>query len=313
MANKNKLPNFFIVGAPKCGTTSLYHYLDQHPQIFMSYPKEVNFFCTDLHKESDKFHGKRIYFPCRTKKDYNKIFSKIKNEKIAGDSSVYYMYSKTASKNIHNFNPDSKIIIVVRNPLDFIYSWYSDNVYVQYEDSRTLIEALNKENIRKKDWSKIPKNTTMPSRLYYSEISKFSEQINRYIKLFGKKNIKLILFDDFKNDTKKLYNETVNFLEVSQFNPEFKVHNANKVVKFNTFDKILKNKRLRNTIKKILPFKFISNLGAFLSKLNTLQIKRKSIDSNLEKKLKKQLLPEVKKLSKLLDRDLVKLWGYDKL
>ena len=78
-----KIPNLFIVGAPKCGTTSLHYWLSQHPEIFMSDPKEPFYFCKDLHEEADNLHGYKVnYFKYRDEESYLQIFQNAKNEKI---------------------------------------------------------------------------------------------------------------------------------------------------------------------------------------------------------------------------------------
>jgi hypothetical protein len=116
--NELKYPNFFIVGAPKCGTTSLHYWLSQHPEIFMSEPKEPGYFCTDLHEEADNFNNdKKEHFKYRNKDDYLKIFENHKNKKIIGESSVRYFHSNQAPINIKNRTIKPKIIISIRNPV----------------------------------------------------------------------------------------------------------------------------------------------------------------------------------------------------
>ena len=81
-----KKPNLFIVGKPKCGTTTLSSFLKHHPEIFMSTPKEPNYFCTDFHKEKDRYHKGSKYFSFETRKDYLKLFKDVKYEKIIGSN-----------------------------------------------------------------------------------------------------------------------------------------------------------------------------------------------------------------------------------
>jgi len=93
-----KKPNLFIVGHPRTGTSALHDALDQHPDIFMSIPKEPVYFAKDLHAESDLFHKKPKYFHFRSEKQYLKIFKQCAHEKIAGESTAVYLYSKMAAK-----------------------------------------------------------------------------------------------------------------------------------------------------------------------------------------------------------------------
>ncbi|MCP2728272.1 sulfotransferase family protein [Limnofasciculus baicalensis] len=103
-----KKPNLFVVGAPKCGTTSMHNYLGQHPEIFMSSPKELHYFSRDI----DCFTGKikELY-------NYLQLFDSAGNAKYIGESSPEYLYSEVASQQIKELCSDAKIIIMLRNPL----------------------------------------------------------------------------------------------------------------------------------------------------------------------------------------------------
>ena len=114
MLESTKKPGFFIVGAPKCGTTSFYHYLRQHPQIFMPDNKEPHYFGSDLKKRSDEF--------IKTEEEYLSLFKDADSSQMAGEASTFYLYSKAAQKEIKGFNPHAKIIIMLRNPIDFLHS-----------------------------------------------------------------------------------------------------------------------------------------------------------------------------------------------
>ena len=110
-------PNLFIIGAPKCGTTSIYSFLKQHPEIYMPDFKEPHYFGSDLNKK------KGVYID--TEEEYLSLFIESKNEIFIGEASTYYLYSNLAPMEIFKFNPDSKIIIALRNPIDLIYSLHS--------------------------------------------------------------------------------------------------------------------------------------------------------------------------------------------
>jgi hypothetical protein len=133
------LPNFFVVGAPKAGTTSLYHYLDQHPQIFMSPIKEPNYFATEIRPENfgdelqpqvaEDLRELQEYLqgPMREKRfgglvsqwdDYLRLFQSVETEKAIGEASVCYLWSKTAAANIRSRIPGAKIIMILRNPAE---------------------------------------------------------------------------------------------------------------------------------------------------------------------------------------------------
>ena len=126
--------NLFIVGAQKTGTTTLHYQLSQHSQIQMSAVKEPGYFCTDLQRESDKFLGERVGFPFREKKQYKKLFSEPHNFEYNGEASSLYLYSKTAAQEIRDYNPDAKIIVILRDPVEFLYSLHFQYVKEGVED-----------------------------------------------------------------------------------------------------------------------------------------------------------------------------------
>jgi len=139
-----KKPNLIIVGAAKCGTTSLHNYLNQHPEIFMSYIKEPRHFCSDFFP-----FGSEKHFKYKDEKTYLKLFEKGLDKKIVGESTPLYLYSKKSAKEIHEFNPDAKVIIMLRDPLYFMYSFYFHMRHNLQEEADTFKEALDKESYRK--------------------------------------------------------------------------------------------------------------------------------------------------------------------
>ena len=111
-----KKPNFFIVGAPRCGTTALSEYLRGHPNVFFSQPKEIGFFATD-------FPGSRVITRFE---DYMALFNDVQPDHLrVGEGSVWYMYSREAARNIHEYNPKAKLIVMLRNPVDLVHSLHS--------------------------------------------------------------------------------------------------------------------------------------------------------------------------------------------
>jgi hypothetical protein len=108
MNNPEMKLNFFIVGAPKCGTTSLYFYLKQHPEIYLPEKKVPHFFCTDFHKEIDEFHGFPKAWNIRSLEKFHELFKDVGDEKLIGEASTSYLYSSSAAKEIYRYNPAAK-------------------------------------------------------------------------------------------------------------------------------------------------------------------------------------------------------------
>ena len=194
-----KLPNLFLVGQPRTGTSALHNVLNQHPEIFMSIPKEPVYFAKDLHEESDLFHKKPKFFHFRDEAQYLKIFNSRRRQQIAGESTAVYLYSKVAAGEIHRFNPDAKIIMMFREPVSWLCSYHAKACQILGEDRLNLSEALKLEAGRKAG-KFLSDNVMAPSLLYYTEFIKFRRQIERYSELFNPANIKMIIYDDYKNN-----------------------------------------------------------------------------------------------------------------
>src|SRR5947207_13310329 len=127
-------PDFFIVGAPKCGTTAMHQFLAQHPEVFLA-PKEVHFFGADLHLEND----------VQDLSTYLELFADAKNEFRVGEASVWYLYSRHAAKEIKQFSAGSRIIIQLRNPVDMVHSLHSQLLFSGVEDIQDFESALRAE------------------------------------------------------------------------------------------------------------------------------------------------------------------------
>jgi len=226
-------PNLFIVGAPKCGTTFLYHYLKKHSDIYFPEFKEPHFFGSDLIRRNGAYN--------LSLDEYYNLFKT--DKKIIGEASTFYIFSKNAAKEIYDFNPKAKIIIMLRDFVDLVYSLHSQFVFSGDEVVEDFNKALNLENDRLNGIN-IPDQTTVVNKLFYTKnILSLPENINSFINYFEKENIKFIFLDDIQNNPEKVYSETLSFLNIdSNINiSDFKVLNKNKNYK---------SKFIRNFIKK---------------------------------------------------------------
>ena len=196
-------PNFFIVGGPKCGTTAMVEYLRTHPDVFISEPKEPNYLADNMPKM--KYVQKE--------EDYLNLFKHVNGEKIIADASIFYMYSKKAIENIYKLDSNAKLLVMLRNPVEMAYSFHQQLLFTLDEDESNFNEALRKETLRKKGLE-IPKKCREPKLLYYSEIAKYSEQLENIYKFFPRKNVHVLLFDDFKVSNKNSYVDVLSFLEL---------------------------------------------------------------------------------------------------
>ena len=308
-----KKPNLFIVGHPRTGTSSWHDYLNQHPDIFMSPIKEPNYFAKDFHAESDRFHKKALYFPFRTEKRYLKCYKNWGQEKIGGEASATNLYSKIAPQEIYRFNSHSKIIMSFREPVDFLCSYHSTAIFSLGENIRDLQTALALEIERKKG-KYLSKRVITPSWLYYSEFINYSEHLSRYLSLFDRKQIKVIIFDDFKMDPAGIYKEVLEFLDVdTNFEPEFKIVNPFKRnvkwprLKYHLFD----SPYFRKFQHLILPDPLYAKLAKiYLNTARKSEAPKKLMSFSVKNELKTRFYREVEKIARLLDRDLISHWGY---
>ena len=311
-------PKFFIVGKPKSGTTALYKFLKQHPSIFLPDFKEPQYF-SDLNHLPEKLKSR---YPL-TEKEYLDLFSEAQPEQICGEASTGYLYSAVAAQNIYTFAPDAKIIIIIREPIDFLESLHLQLLKNRHgETVKDFQKAFALESARKQG-ENIPSKCISPAGLYYSERVKYTEQIERFNQFFPQEQVKVIVYDDWKRDNLKTYQDILRFLGVdSTFVPIIDRHNkGGKIARAKIVTNFLSDLRQRWEYWKFikqLAFLIFPNeksrnkiISLFRENLdNLLYSSAKPIDSDFKKELKKALKPEVIALSELLNRDLVDLWSY---
>jgi hypothetical protein len=309
-----KIPNLFIVGHPRSGTSSLHSYLDQHPDIFITVIKEPNYFALDFREASDRYHNKKLYFPFRTREQYLRLYRKWGDEKIAGEATATNLCSKVAAREIHRFNPQAKIIMMFREPVDFLYSYHSAAQFALGEHLKSFEEALLAENGRRKGRD-LSKRVINPSWLFYSEFIKYAEQIERFLSYFAPEQIKIILFDDLKNDTPGIYRDILSFLEVNtDFKPSFDIVNPNKQIRWALIKKhTLDSPYFRKTMRLLVSDETYAGLKNFYKSKIVKYKPRPDLDDDVRKKWMENARPEVENLSRMLNIDLISLWGYDKI
>ncbi len=295
-----KRPNFFIVGLGKCASTSLHHYLKQHPYIGMSSVKEPNYFGSDL------LRGKSALK--LSEEEYLKLFSSADDKKIIGESSISYISSDKAADEIYNFNPHSKILILLRHPAEQMFSRYEHNFRspVDPETESSFEEALSEENIRIRTFSDIHRTSSaiiMNVVFYRKNIFELPDRIKKYQTLFGKNNVKIILYEDLVKDTPEIFKDLLRFLGVNDsFKPVFKKFNSTKV-RYPILRKILFSKVVIYLRKKI-SMKIFPNLGRIADRFTIIEIKKGVMKEATRKLLTEEMLPYINRIEALVDRDL---------
>ncbi len=290
-------PNFFILGAPKCGTTAMSEYLREHPNIFMSHPKEPKYFDRDL-----------AYYLRWTPKTYLDLFSAADPRKhlAAGEASVTYLYSHRAVEGILEFNPDAKFIVMLRDPVELVRSWHSQQVYTGQEDLVDFERAWRAQGDRKSG-AQIPFACHEVKMLFYFELGKLGEQVERLLAKVDRRKVLFLFFEDFAADPRKSYEQVLVFLGLPpDARTDFPRINEQKTVRWPLGQRILHYLLDRGSrVKSALGMaRFETGIFRGLMRLNSNDSKRESIREEFERELRDVFREDVKKLSALLGRDL---------
>jgi hypothetical protein len=221
-----RLPNFFIVGAPKAGTTALYAYLDQHPEVYMSPLKEPNYFAAELRPENfvaadrprieremraleeylrGDLREKRFGGLVSSWEDYLLLFRNVAGETAIGEASACYLWSQSAPRNIAERIPHARIIINLRNPIDRAFSQYLQMVS----------GGMTRRSFREQIQANLAcGNPQFGSQWPLVEFGHYHEQISRYLDEFPRSQVHISFYEDLERDPRSLVAELFAFLGV---------------------------------------------------------------------------------------------------
>ncbi len=312
-------PNLFIVGAPRCGTTSLHSLLAQHPEIYMSPVKEPHFFARDVNQRYEEHVGRRIPSLYKDLERYLKLFEGAGDKKIRGESSVYYLYSRVAAEEIQRFDPAAKIVILLREPVDFLHSLYGRLRSMGDETAKSFEEALVLEDARRRGEG-LPRTVRFPELLFYSRYARFAEQIELYRRVFSPEQVLVLLLEEYLAERERTYRRVLDFLEVAPLPPsgreEKNPHQEPRSLRLTVFlrERVHWNQpRAESSGGQLgsLARKTRRKAYRLLERINWRTTPRAALDPAVRERLKQRHRSEVDRLSELLDRDLGKLWGYD--
>jgi hypothetical protein len=296
-----KHPNFFVVGAPKCGTTALSEYLREHPRAFVTQPKEPHYFSRDF---------PYYYAPGQATLDhYLQLYAGADERHLAvGEASVWYLYSRRAVPEILEFAPEARFIAMVRNPVQLVPSLHSQMLYVRDESEADLETAWRLQDERRAGRA-VPATCRVPEFLLYGDAAKLGAQVQRLLDAVPREQVKVIVFDDFRDDTQRIYAEVLEFLGLpDDARHDFPTVNANKQHRAELVARFTQRppRVLVKAAGQVKRATGIQRLGILerIKQRNRKTARRRALSPAFEAELKDYFREDVARLGDLLGRDL---------
>lgn len=200
------LPDFLIIGAQKSGTTALYNFLRQHPQVYMPLEKEPHFFTYEGGEPDFAGPGRGWVTPITSIESYRKLFAEVSSEKAIGEASPSYIYFEKACERIRHYVPEAKLIAVLRHPAERAYSNFLHSIRTGREPLGNFERALEEEETRVRDnWGPL---------WHYRRKGFYHEQLKRYFDVFDRDQIRVYLYEDLIADPVGVSQDVFGFLDV---------------------------------------------------------------------------------------------------
>jgi len=293
---RKKCPDFFICGAAKSGTTSLFNHLGQHPEIFTPDLKEPGYFSS--------------LRPLCDEEQYLSIFEDACEHQLIGEASGAYLTSPDSAVRIAEAVPGAKIIIMLRNPAERAYSLYKWMAKEGYDYAGNFEEALHLEESKRHENPKFRYNNPEYHYNYlYFNSGLYGKQVKRYVENFPRRNLKFIIFEEFFSEEIIKVQKVYNFLGVKEkYYPNLKVYNEGKEVK-NTFVQYT----LNNYFKPVANRTFGKKGEEWIKKMMKKNVEQKHscLDSSLRKKLLERYESDIRRTASLIGKDLEAVWLED--
>ena len=289
------LPNLLIVGAAKCGTTSLHNYLKQHPDIFMTEHKEPHFLI------NSEIGEHRVHKAVTTLEEYEKMFKTEGKYKYKGESSVMYLaFPEFSIKNIKKYlDPDVKIIIMLRNPIERAFAGYLHNLRYNPSEDLSFEEAFDRSEERYHQIGDMTPDTR------YLQVGNYHFQVESFMAMFND-NVHVIMYDDYINDIDLCLFNLFDFLAIDKVSVD--TSKKHMVGGWVFKSKFLRNlfippNTLKSLLKSVLPNKKIRQ--AIKQKMMNISIvETPCMSEEMRKKLTEYYRKDINSLSKLLSKEL---------
>ncbi|HTW41645.1 MAG TPA: sulfotransferase [Solirubrobacteraceae bacterium] len=318
----SRVPDFFIVGAPKSGTTALFHMLRSHPQIYMPKLKEPNFLASDMGPPEQFADAPRERKFPHTLEEYLALFDDATPAQRAGEASACYLLSRTAAARIAELQPQARIIAILREPASFLRSMHMMLLRLGLESESDLGKAIELESARSKG-KRIPSYCYRPQLLQYSQHVRYVDQLRRHHAHFPREQVLALIYDDFRSDNDATVRSVLRFLDVDDAAPidatnwnetttTVRSPQARQLVRSLRAPSSPLARAARATIMALTP----SDVGRRAKqKFNKrfVKVQAPPPDERTMRELRQRFKPEVVALSEHLDRDLVSLWCEDRV
>jgi hypothetical protein len=312
-----RLPDFFVVGHPKSGTTAMHQLLKTHPEIHLPDRKEPWFLAEELHERTPP----RPEGTPRTLSEYAQWFSGAREGQLVGDATAFYLWSTSAAANIAEINPRARIVAILREPASFLHSLHLQQLETYVEVETDLGRAMELESERREGRS-LPRYTYFPKMLLYSDFIHYVAQLERFHAVLPAEQIKVVIYDDFRADNERTVREVRRFLGVEESGPVAELE-ANPTVRprSQALNELVHavgvgrgpvSRTVKRAIKAVTPAD--ARRRAFHAlKRQAVFAPARAPDEAVMRRLRVRYKDEVVAVSEYLGRDLVELWGYDRL
>jgi hypothetical protein len=314
-----RVPDFFIVGHHKSGTSALYEMLKGHPQVFLSDLKEPRYMASDMR---ERFRQPRERRHPQTLDEYLALFAGARPEQRAGEASATYLWSRTAAERIAQLQPAARMIAILREPASFLHSLHMTYLRGHVESEKDLRKALALEEARR-EGRHVPRRSHLPQLLQYSEHVRYVEQLRRYHDHFPREQVLVLIYDDFRADNEATVRDVLRFLEVDDTRPVevIETNVTKRTVRSHLADDVVYSvshgrgplARVAKQAVKTLTTRGLRHGAIGAARRRLVLADAPEPDERLMLELRRRFKPEVAALSEYLDRDLVALWGYDRL
>jgi Sulfotransferase domain len=283
-------PNFFILGAPKCGTTSLAAWLAEHPQIYLPPIKEPHFFNTDHRRLTNSLQS------------YEQLFAAADQRHCAvGEASVWYLASSTAATNILNYSPEAKFIVMLRDPADMAPSLHEELLFTGREEVADFAEAWSLQEARR-NGRRLPVMIWEPKFVQYGEACSLGKQVARLLETVSARQVKFLLLEDVARDPAAAYRSVLQFLGVSDdHRRDFQAHNQAKARRWRGLVAVA---WVVNCAKSALDIEGGLGIWKRIDAINRVERPRAPIAEDMRRTLRDYFASDVALLQNLIGRDL---------